>query len=104
MTKRPPETTDINPLILYGYWRSSCTWRVRLVLEYKNIIYNYKPINLLKDEQHSVEYLNINPCGLVPSIIIPLDRDKRVCVDNNNNNNNNNNDNNNDTNNNKDNN
>lgn len=35
--------------VLYSYWRSSCSWRVRIVLNYKNIDYDYKAIHLVKD-------------------------------------------------------
>ena len=38
---------------LYGYYRSSATWRVRLALAYKNVDYEHRPINLLKQEQVS---------------------------------------------------
>lgn len=37
--------------ILYSYFRSSCSWRVRIALNLKKIDYEIKPINLLKGEQ-----------------------------------------------------
>ncbi|KAK8397951.1 hypothetical protein O3P69_003691 [Scylla paramamosain] len=44
--------------ILYSYFRSSCSWRVRIVLAHKSIDYEYRPIHLLKKEQISImEYL-----------------------------------------------
>jgi glutathione S-transferase len=30
--------------ILYGYWSSSCTWRVRIALQYKGIDYEMRSI------------------------------------------------------------
>ena len=33
---------------LFGYWRSSATYRVRIVLALKDIAYDYEPVNLLK--------------------------------------------------------
>jgi maleylacetoacetate isomerase len=56
-------------LTLYGYWRSGCTWRVRMALELKGLAYEYRPINLLKGEDCTAEYKAINPAGLVPTLI-----------------------------------
>ena len=53
---------------LYGYWRSSATYRVRIALALKNIDYDYAPINLLEGEQKTERYLATNPHGLVPSL------------------------------------
>lgn len=36
--------------ILYSYWRSSCSWRVRIALELKKIPYEYQAVNLLKEK------------------------------------------------------
>ncbi|XP_066934808.1 maleylacetoacetate isomerase-like [Clytia hemisphaerica] len=56
-------------MLLYSYFRSSCSWRVRIALALKNIKYEYKPINLLKSEQQSDEYKLINPSGSVPCLV-----------------------------------
>lgn len=53
---------------LYGYWRSSATFRVRIALALKNLAYDYEPVNLLKGEQRSEAYLAKNPTGLVPTL------------------------------------
>ncbi|QUM82638.1 maleylacetoacetate isomerase [Moritella sp. 5] len=57
---------------LYSYFRSSAAYRVRIVLNLKKISYTTEPIHLVHNggEQHSAEYLNINPQGLVPSLDI----------------------------------
>jgi len=52
---------------LFGYWRSSATYRVRIALELKGLEYDYEPVNLLKGEQHSPAHLKRNPQGLVPA-------------------------------------
>ena len=36
-------------LTLYGYWRSSATWRVRIGLELLGVPYLYEPIHLVRD-------------------------------------------------------
>ncbi|KPM03944.1 maleylacetoacetate isomerase-like protein [Sarcoptes scabiei] len=54
--------------VLFSYWRSSCSWRIRALLEYKRIPYEYRAINLLNGEQFSPEFLRINPLGLVPAL------------------------------------
>jgi maleylacetoacetate isomerase len=55
---------------LYGYWRSSASWRVRWALELKKISYAYAPVNLLKGENKDPAYLKINPAGRVPTLEI----------------------------------
>jgi len=46
---------------MFGYWRSSAAWRIRLVFAHKGIKYEYIPINLLKSEQASADYIKLNP-------------------------------------------
>ena len=62
----------MSSVVLFSYWRSSCSWRVRIALAYKNIAYEYKAIHLLKDggEQKKAEYLAINPSQMVPALQI----------------------------------
>lgn len=57
--------TDIT---LYNYFRSSTSYRVRIVLHYKQIEFSYKPVHLLKNEQRSKDYLQVNPLGGVPTL------------------------------------
>ncbi|KAI3701904.1 hypothetical protein L6452_27362 [Arctium lappa] len=56
-------------LQLYSYYRSSCSFRVRIALNLKGLDYEYKAVNLLKGEQHSPEYVKINPIGYVPALV-----------------------------------
>ncbi|XP_068463239.1 glutathione S-transferase zeta class-like isoform X3 [Phaseolus vulgaris] len=58
-----------NKLTLYSYWRSSCSFRVRIALNLKGLKYDYKPVNLLKGEQSSPEFLQLNPVGCVPVLV-----------------------------------
>ncbi|KAB7499976.1 Maleylacetoacetate isomerase [Armadillidium nasatum] len=61
-----------NKPILYSYFRSSCAWRVRIALALKSIDYEYKSVNLLKQNQLDEEYRNLNPMGQVPAFIISI--------------------------------
>ncbi len=56
---------------LYGYWRSSATYRVRIALNIKEIKYEYISVHLVKDggQQHSKDYIALNPAHLVPTFI-----------------------------------
>jgi fumarylacetoacetase len=64
-TKRKDRYQDF---VLYSYWRSSASWRVRATLAAKSIEYQTIPINLLKGEQHDASYLEKNPLGQVPTL------------------------------------
>ncbi|MCC5856460.1 MAG: maleylacetoacetate isomerase [Idiomarina sp.] len=56
---------------LFGYWRSSASYRVRIGLSLKGIAYDYEPIHLLRSggEQRTSEYKTLNPAGLVPTLV-----------------------------------
>lgn len=55
-------------MLLYGYWRSSSSYRVRIALHWKRIAFTQQPINLLACAQRSPEYLQIAPSGFVPAL------------------------------------
>ncbi|OAJ34409.1 maleylacetoacetate isomerase [Piscirickettsia salmonis] len=56
---------------LYGYFRSSASFRVRIALALKTIDYDHMPVHLLNNggEQYQADYTKINPQQLVPSLI-----------------------------------
>lgn len=56
--------------ILYEYWRSSASYRVRIALNLKNVDYESRPIDLLAGEQSGNEYRSLNPQGMVPMLEI----------------------------------
>jgi maleylacetoacetate isomerase len=58
-------------LLLYGYWRSSSSYRVRIALNLKGIRYRQQPVHLLRKggEQHRADYRAVNPLGLVPALV-----------------------------------
>ncbi|TVQ94917.1 MAG: maleylacetoacetate isomerase [Deltaproteobacteria bacterium] len=51
---------------LYGYWRSSSSWRVRIALNLKGLDVTYVPVNLLHGEQLEPPHRARNPRGQVP--------------------------------------
>ncbi len=57
---------------LYAYWRSSSTYRVRIVLEHKQVSYQVKPVHLLNNggEQNQPEFRALNPMGQIPLLEI----------------------------------
>lgn len=55
---------------LHGYWRSSCSWRVRIALGIKGVVYEYVPVHLLKGEQRADEHASKNPMQQVPVLEI----------------------------------
>lgn len=60
---------------LYGYWRSSASYRVRIALAMKGIEYEYVSVNLIANggENKSPEYTAVNPLAQVPTLEFQLD-------------------------------
>ncbi|MHC1550976.1 maleylacetoacetate isomerase [Phyllobacterium sp. K27] len=56
--------------ILYDYWRSSASYRVRIALNSLGIAYKAVPVDLLQAEHKSNEHLARNPQGLVPTLVL----------------------------------
>ena len=56
--------------VLYDYWRSSASYRVRIALNMLGIEYEARTVNLLGKEHKSAEHLARNPQGLVPALDI----------------------------------
>jgi len=53
---------------LYGYFRSSAAFRVRIALNLKRLDYETAVIHLLRNDQTKPDYLAVNPQGLVPTL------------------------------------
>ena len=60
----------MNETILYGYWRSSATYRTRIALNLKGVSYRTVGVHLLKDEQVQPAHLARHPSGRVPILEI----------------------------------
>ncbi|MDE4098449.1 maleylacetoacetate isomerase [Phaeobacter gallaeciensis] len=59
--------TDV---VLFDYWRSSASYRLRIALNLAGIEYQSIPVDLVKGEQRSPEHLARNPQGFVPVLEI----------------------------------
>jgi glutathione S-transferase len=69
-------------LVLYHAWVSSASRRVRLVLEEKQTPYQSILVDLMEFEQHSPEYLRLNPNGFVPTLVhdgVPIIESSVIC-------------------------
>jgi len=55
---------------LHTYFRSSCSYRVRIALNYKEIEYEQVAVNLLQGQQKSPKYKACNPTEMVPTLEI----------------------------------
>lgn len=53
---------------LYGYWRSSAAYRVRIALNLKGLAVRQHSVHLRRGEQHTGEYRRRNPLGRVPTL------------------------------------
>ncbi|GMR44861.1 hypothetical protein PMAYCL1PPCAC_15056, partial [Pristionchus mayeri] len=57
-------------LTLFTKWTSSCSWRVRCALHYKQIKYETQPVNLLDlNNENGRKLLKLNPASRVPMLI-----------------------------------
>ncbi|KAI8811394.1 glutathione S-transferase [Cladochytrium replicatum] len=64
--------SSVSETTLYGYWRSSTSWRVRLALNLKGADFKTVPVNLLEQEQLGPEYIQKNPGACVPTLELKL--------------------------------
>ena len=53
---------------LYGYFRSSAAFRVRIALNLKGLAYDQVSLHLRRGDQRAPDYLAKNPQGLVPAL------------------------------------
>ena len=60
----------MSEIILFDYWRSSASYRVRIVLNLKNVPYTRVPTSLLDNAQRAPDYVARNPQGFVPMLSI----------------------------------
>ena len=56
---------------LYGFWRTSATYRVRVALAMKGLQAHEHIVNLDAGEQHTPAYRALNPLGGIPTLVEP---------------------------------
>jgi maleylacetoacetate isomerase len=56
--------------VLFDYWRSSASYRVRIALTLKGLPYRAVPVNLLTGRHRATDHLARNPQGAVPVLDI----------------------------------
>jgi maleylacetoacetate isomerase len=56
-------------MILHTYYRSSASFRVRIALNLKNLVYDAVFQHLRKGEQRAPDFLKVNPHGLIPVLV-----------------------------------
>jgi len=56
--------------LLFDYWRSSASYRVRIALNLKGVTYTSIPTDLLAASHKSADYVARNPQGFVPMLSI----------------------------------
>ncbi len=57
-------------VVLFDYWRSSASYRVRIALNLKGIAYRAIPTDLVASAQKAPDYVARNPQGFVPMLQI----------------------------------
>ena len=64
--------SDLSKALLYGFPRSSASWRVRATLMYKGVDFSnqFCDPNAWKSEEQKISYLKINSFGQVPTLLI----------------------------------
>ena len=60
----------MNDVILYDFWRSSASYRVRIALNLACVDYTSAPVDLAKRDHKSEAHLKRNPQGFVPALLI----------------------------------
>jgi maleylpyruvate isomerase len=60
-------------LVLFNYWRSSASHRVRIGLGLKQLAYEYSVVNILHKEQQADAYRVKNPMAQVPTLEVTED-------------------------------
>ena len=54
---------------LYTFFNSSASYRVRIALALKGMTAEHIGLNIRTGEQHSEDFLALNPAGLVPALV-----------------------------------
>jgi maleylacetoacetate isomerase len=58
----------MNDVVLFDYYRSSASYRVRIALNLKRLAYRSVPVNLAEGAHRTSDYRSRNPQGFVPML------------------------------------
>ncbi len=61
----------MDDLVLYGFWRSIASYRVRVALRLKKLTFEERPIDLLAGAQSTPQFSAINAARSVPVLVGP---------------------------------
>lgn len=59
----------LSKVVLYSSFISSCSWRVRISLAFKNINYECRTVNLFEGEHLEENFLKLNPSAKIPALV-----------------------------------
>ncbi len=60
----------MSDVVLYDYWRSSASYRVRIALNLKGVAFTRVPVDLVAGDQLAEQFAALNPQKLVPALAI----------------------------------
>ena len=60
----------MSDVVLYDYWRSSASYRVRIALNLKGVVFTRVPVDLVAGDQLAEQFAALNPQKLVPALAI----------------------------------
>lgn len=69
MRVKTKQTFQSAQMELYGFFRSSASYRVRIALAFKGIRAMSRPVSLPKMEHKAEAFVRLNPEGLVPALV-----------------------------------
>jgi len=61
----------MSDFVLYNYFRSSSSFRIRIIFHLKDIPFEYRPVHLINNggEQNQQDFRKLNPSGEVPTLV-----------------------------------
>jgi maleylpyruvate isomerase len=86
MYERIPLAIDTTPTdenrsaLLYSFFRSGTSHRLRIALNLKGLAYEYQAVDLRSEQHLDANYKAIQPQGLVPALVLDGEQGRRVLI------------------------